>query len=202
MTKLGEKLIDAARSSTAMRQGDWIQTYTGKQYWPIDPRPEDVDILDIAHALSMLCRFGGHCLKFYSVAEHSVHIARWLFQRYGAQVALCGLLHDGTEAYVTDVPRPTKAFLYGYKGIEQQNWLAIAAAFNLPATLPHQVKDIDGRILTDEANQNMAECDVAWESTTNPLGIELEYWDPERAKGEFIDCYRDYTSLIEREVAA
>jgi hypothetical protein len=185
-----------------MRQGDWIQTYTGKQYWPIDPRPEDVDILDIAHALSMLCRFGGHCLKFYSVAEHSVHIARWLYPRYGAEAALCGLLHDATEAYVTDVPRPTKAFLYGYKEIEHQNWLAIAAAFNLPATLPHQVKDADRRMLTDEASQNMAKCDAEWSTTMEPLGIQLQYWSTDRAEAEFLSCFCDYASLVKREVAA
>jgi hypothetical protein len=185
-----------------MRQGDWIQTYTGKQYWPIDPRPEDVDILDIAHALSMLCRFGGHCLKFYSVAEHSVHIGRWLYDRYGAEVALCGLLHDATEAYVTDVPRPTKPYLTGYKDIEARNWAEISWKFGLPLTMPPQVKEADRRILTDEASQNMAPSDVEWSATLEPLGIELRYWSPERAKGAFIDCFRDYTFLIKREVAA
>jgi hypothetical protein len=185
-----------------MRQGDWIQTYTGKQYWPIDPRPEDVDILDIAHALSMLCRFGGHCLKFYSVAEHSVHIAHWLRPRYGTRVALCGLLHDGTEPYVTDVPRPTKPFLQGYKDIEQRNWLVIAEHFGLPRALPIVVKEADSRILTDESAQNMATCDEPWSTTTEPLGIQLQYWSPERAKGEFIDCFRDYTTEIEKEMAA
>lgn len=57
------------------RAGDWMQTFTGRQFWPMDPRPEDLDILDIAHALSLLCRFGGHCQRFYSVAEHSVHVS-------------------------------------------------------------------------------------------------------------------------------
>lgn len=198
-----DKLPAVAHGATARkRQGDWIQTYTGKQYWPIDPRPEDVDILDIAHALSMLCRFGGHCLKFYSVAEHSVHIARWLYPQHGARVALCGLLHDATEAYVTDVPRPTKAFLQGYKDIETRNWNMAAVRFGLPFKLPPQVKEADRRMLTDEASQNMAACDTEWSTTTEPLGIELQYWSPERAKGEFIDCFRDYTFLIEREVAA
>lgn len=184
------------------RRGDWKQTYTGKQYWPIDPRPEDVNIEDIAHALSMLCRFGGHCLKFYSVAEHSVHIARWLYPRHGAFVALCGLLHDATEAYVVDVPRPLKPFLSNYKEIEHQNWLAIAASFNLPSKLPSCVKEADFRMLSDEASQNMARCDTEWSTTTEPLGIELQYWDCEQAELEFLAAFRELSAIIEREVAA
>lgn len=58
--------------ATAARKGDWIQTVTGRPFWPLDPRAEEMDIRDIAHSLSMQCRFGGHCHRFYSVAEHSV----------------------------------------------------------------------------------------------------------------------------------
>ena len=54
---------------------DWIQTYSGKKFYPLDPRPEDIDIRDIAHALSLNCRFNGHCRCFYSVAEHSVGVS-------------------------------------------------------------------------------------------------------------------------------
>lgn len=177
-----------------IRQGDWIQTYTGKQYWPIDPKPEDVNIEDIAHALSMLCRFGGHCLKFYSVAEHSVHIARWLYPRHGAHVALCGLMHDATEAYVTDVPRPLKPFLMGYKQIEKDNWLAIASAFGLPATLPPAVKDADTRALAEEARQNMAPCVAEWNNVADTLGFVLEFWDAEHAELQFLAAFRELTA--------
>lgn len=176
-----------------MRQGNWIQTYTGKQYWPIDPRPEDVNIEDIAHALSMLCRFGGHCLRFYSVAEHSIHIARWLYPRYGARVALCGLMHDATEAYVTDVPRPLKPFLMGYKQIEKDNWLAIASALDLPAVLPDAVKDADTRALSEEARQNMAPCVAEWATVEEPLGFQIEFWDSEQSELEFLAAFRELT---------
>jgi hypothetical protein len=55
--------------------GNWIQTFTGRQYWPLDPREGDVYIEDIAHALSLQCRFTGHCRSFYSVAEHCVRVS-------------------------------------------------------------------------------------------------------------------------------
>ena len=88
----------------AARKGDWIQTFTGRAFYVLDPRPEDVDIEDIAHALSMQCRFAGHCREFYSVAQHSV-TASWLVP---PEDALWGLLHDAAEAYVVDLPRPIK----------------------------------------------------------------------------------------------
>src|SRR5690606_5290032 len=81
------------------RLGDWMQTFTGRAVYPLDLRPDDIDIQDIAHALSMQCRYAGHTRQFYSVAEHSVHVARWCRQ-YGPAAALEGLLHDATEAYL------------------------------------------------------------------------------------------------------
>src|SRR5665213_153577 len=85
------------------RIGNWMQTYTGKQYWPCDPRPEEVFIIDIAHALSQMCRYSGHCIHFYSVAEHSV-----LLSRYAStlETKKWSLLHDASEAYITDIIRP------------------------------------------------------------------------------------------------
>lgn len=82
----------------------WIQTFLGKPFWPLSPRPEDIDIRDIAHALAMTCRFTGHSQKFYSVAEHSVRVSRIV----PAQFALHGLLHDASEAYLCDLSRPIK----------------------------------------------------------------------------------------------
>lgn len=86
------------------RIGNWITTYTGKQFYPLDVRVEDIDIIDIAWALSCICRFGGHCREYYSVAQHSVHVSHNVGNRY----ALGGLLHDAAEAYIGDVCRPIK----------------------------------------------------------------------------------------------
>lgn len=83
----------------------WIQTFTGKKF-PLDkPDPALIDIEGIAHALSLLCRFNGHCTRFCSVAEHSVHVAREI----DLDLAMEGLLHDAAEAYLGDVHSPLKA---------------------------------------------------------------------------------------------
>jgi hypothetical protein len=86
------------------RKGDWMQTYTGRQFWPIDPRADEIDIVDIAHALSQQCRFAGHCKSFYSVATHSWHTSNVC----NSENALWGLLHDAAEAYLVDLPTPIK----------------------------------------------------------------------------------------------
>ena len=57
-------------------RGSWAQTFTGRQFFPLDPDPQDIDIVDIAHSLAMQCRYNGHTDRFYSVAEHCVHVSR------------------------------------------------------------------------------------------------------------------------------
>ena len=82
----------------------FIGTFSGLRFWPLDPNPEKILIADIAHALAHQCRFGGHASKFYSVAEHSVHVSKLCLPEH----ALWGLLHDASEAYLVDLPRPLK----------------------------------------------------------------------------------------------
>lgn len=185
-TDIGARVVAAVEAELAatVRQGDFMATYTGRQYWPIDPRPEDVFIEDIAHSLSQQCRYAGHCIQRYSVAEHSVHIARWLRSTYGPMTALYGLLHDATEAYVVDVPRPLKPSLTNYKEIEQLNWVAIAKRFGLTADIPAIVHEADNRIIADEL-VNMRP--MAWHARhSDPLGVKIGCWPPEVAEQEFM----------------
>ncbi len=124
----------------------WIQTFTGRRFDLLDPQPEMVDIDDIAHALSMLCRFTGHTGKFYSVAQHSVLVSSLV----PIGDALVGLMHDATEAYVGDLSSPLKALLPEYKRIERGIWLAIADKFSLPPIIPQTVRDADIMALMTE----------------------------------------------------
>ena len=90
-----------------------IKTYSGKMFDVANPDPELIDINDIAHALSFLCRGGGHCNVFFSVARHCVYCAQEARARGFSDVAvLACLLHDGSEAYMVDLPTPIKDGLF------------------------------------------------------------------------------------------
>lgn len=173
------------------RIGDWMQTARGRMFWPIDPRPDEVFIDDIAHALAMQCRFGGHCKKFLSVAEHSIFVSRLVPKEF----ALAGLLHDAAEAYVADVPRPLKRFLANYKGVEEVVWLAIAARFSVPVELPAAVKIADEAMLIAERDQNMAVPPVPWSSAVNPAPVELLFMTPEEAEHEFLYRFEELSRV-------
>lgn len=104
-----------------MRKGDFI--YTGKEveFYPLDPREDEILIEDIGHALSLICRGNGHTKHFYSVAQHSINCAKEARERgYSKRVQLACLLHDGSEAYLSDITRPVKKELKEYLIIEDK----------------------------------------------------------------------------------
>lgn len=176
------------------RQGDFMQVYNGTKFWPLSPKAEEVDIIDLAHSLSMQCRYNGHCKRFYSVAEHSVLIARWLLQESGPEIALWGLLHDASEAYLADVPRPLKPHLSGYKTMEARVMTTVCDAYGLPYDMPAEVHEADTRIIADEL-VNMKPMD--WHKNyDNPLGVPMMYWTPEEAKEEFLNTFSNLVGKI------
>lgn len=182
-------------------KGDWIQTYTGKQFWPMDPKPEHIDIQDIAHALSNLCRYNGHCQKFYSVAEHSVLVMKAVTRvNRSPGVRLCALLHDASEAYLADVPRPVKPFLTGYKEAELKVELAIAEHFHLPHANEFPViKEMDTQILVDEVKALMPKQSVDWHRHLGePLGYTIHGLTPEVARYEFLKEFEHLQRFFKR----
>lgn len=97
------------RKYTKKSKGNWIQTYTGKHFYPLNPKSEDICIEDIAHSLSQICRYNGHTNQFYSVAKHSILLS-YLAEDYGidSEGQLYYLMHDAHEAYVGDMTMPMK----------------------------------------------------------------------------------------------
>lgn len=171
---------------------DWIQTHSGKAFYPFQPRPEDIDIEDIAHALAHQCRFGGHVSKFYSVAQHCVLLARVLqAQGFDRMTIFAGLMHDATEAYLVDLPRPVKNMLPSYRDAENRLAAAIAEKFGLPPVEPAIVKEYDTRILRNEAEVLLGEAVDGWWDHIVPLPIQrIEPWEPRTAKAFFRDWFK------------
>lgn len=99
----------------------YITTFTGKHFDPVNPDMSQVDIIDIAHALSLICRGNGHVQTFFSVGQHCINAAREAAaRRYSKRLVLACLLHDAGEAYMSDVPRPLKAAMPEYVQIENR----------------------------------------------------------------------------------
>jgi hypothetical protein len=170
---------------------DWMQTFTGKAFYPMEPRSVDVDPVDIAHALSLICRFGGHSKHFYSVAEHCVLISQWVEREAGPEEALWGLLHDATEAYVGDMVRPLKNSMPDYRLAEAKVMTAICAHFWIPRTQPQIVHEADSRILLNEKNAVMGRAPASWAvDDLEPLpGIYPVGWDPKPAEFAYLERF-------------
>lgn len=106
----------------------YITTYLKKYFDPVNADINDIEIADIAHALSLLCRANGHFVQFYSVAQHCLNCAKEAKMRgYSKRVQLGCLLHDASEAYLSDVTRPIKAQLPKYLEVEEKLQNAIYA---------------------------------------------------------------------------
>jgi hypothetical protein len=173
---------DATSEVEEWARGDWMQLFSGRRFYPLDPQPVDIAPEDIAHALSLLCRYGGHLDRFYSVAEHSVLMS----QAVAPEHALVALLHDATEAYVVDVPRPLKRYLPDYKAIEASVWNAICLRFHLAGDLPPEVKEADTRILLTERDVLMSRTMYSWSiEDMEPLPVTIQGWAPTDAEEKF-----------------
>jgi hypothetical protein len=108
-----------------------IETASGLQFHIFDPRPSEVRIEDIAHALALKCRFAGHSKKFYSIGQHCVYVSDRL-EQFGSKVQLAGLLHDAAEAYLADLPGPLKRGLPSFKILEDKVLAVIGNKFKIP----------------------------------------------------------------------
>jgi len=175
------------------REGDPIETFTGGRFYPFDPRPSEVRLTDVAGSLAHTCRFGGHCQRFYSVAEHSLYVARELADR-GERIQAYGLLHDAGEAYVGDVPRPVKSQLGDFEAVEARIRAAVWDAVGLPTPTEPEwaaVMAADDRLLAHEADRLLD--DGSWATDPSELSYDLDAADPttpSEARAMFLDRAR------------
>ena len=139
----------------------FIRTYTGIKFAPAEARPEDIEIVDIAHALSLLCRANGHFRDFFSVAQHSLNCAKEAAARnYSARIELACLLHDASEAYISDITRPVKELLPRYLELERELQKTIYVKYLQRELEPEEgklVREIDDLMLYHEFKDLMNE---------------------------------------------
>lgn len=147
-----------------------ILTSTGQYFRFRHPEEHKYDIEEIAHALSHVCRYTGHCKEFYSVAQHSVLVAMSLPPALQFQ----GLMHDASEAYLGDVSSPLKSLLPEYKALEERVERAISKSFGMPFPLDPQVKVADMRMLMTEKRDltvHTAQCNQEWPTDYQPFDM-------------------------------
>lgn len=182
----------------------WMQTHSGKKFYPSDIRPADICIEDIAHALSNICRFGGHCREFYSVAQHSVHVAEVARAKYYSPPVCMSrwalkqaLLHDAAEAYLGDCVTPLKHSPWGtnYSELENKAMKAIWSKFGLDGFtgFEDRIKPCDRIMLVTEARDLLGS--PAWMKNYNvePLKKRIKPWSPALAKKKFLFWFNELT---------
>ena len=165
----------------------WIQTSMGRAFYPLKPRAQDVDIRDIAHSLSLLCRFNGHCRQFYSVAQHSVQVSRMVSPEH----ALWGLLHDAAEAYISDLPRPVKSQIPAFSELEDSLLEVVLGVFGLQMPIPAPVKHADLVLLATEKRDLMAPEPDKWGLGVQPLPEPIVPLAPHDAERAFLNRFQE-----------
>lgn len=174
-----------------LSEDPWIQTYTGKMFFPLHIDFNSICMEDIAHALSMQCRFTGHCVEFYSVAQHSV-LTSYLCDE---DKRLEALLHDASEAYIADISSPIKRMpqLAGYTNLENCIQGAIYQKFGITGKSKN-VRKADIIMLGIEATSLLAYISPQWKFTIEPPPFKVIPLSPKEAEKLFMDRYIEITN--------
>jgi hypothetical protein len=164
---------------------------SGKYVKLLDTDPSTIDINDIALTLSNTCRFGGRCQKFYSVAEHCVHVSNHVSK----SCALHGLLHDAAEAYLIDVPKPLQVIFQGYNKLESNMLAIIFHKFNLVTHIPEQVIAADKYIGITEywhmISKKYCDSNPKIDLSVADKDFRFKYWQPKDARFAFIKRFKE-----------
>ena len=149
-----------------LSNGSWIKTYTGKKFDYIDIEKNEIDIKDIAHALSLLNRYTGHTKKFYCVAQHSILVSKILEKKD----KLAGLLHDASEAYLGDINTPLKILIPEYIKIEKSVQDHIYKCFKIEKFDAIKIHKADKIILATEKRDLIPNIKIEeWNLSEKPL---------------------------------
>jgi hypothetical protein len=171
----------------------WMQTASRQAVDLAHPDPDTMCLPDIAHALSRICRYNGMTSQHYSVAEHCCHVADYLLADHGPEVALAGLMHDASEAYIGDLTYPMQLALGAearavVKAMHARVWDAIQTKLELQFLDldDPRVRDADRRILLDECEAMLGGPVKPWDVKGEPLGVRIQGWDAATARREWV----------------
>ena len=177
-----------------------ITTYSKKPFDPVTTDGQGIEIVDIAHALSLMCRANGHFPYFYSVAQHCLNCVKEAAARgYSERVQLGCLLHDASEAYLSDVTRPIKQLLPYYLEVEERLQTII---FNKWITPPltveecRQIFEVDDVLLYYEFSDIMGER-VTDEKPTRYADLEFDFAEFSRVEREYRQAFERLTKAVE-----
>jgi hypothetical protein len=186
------------RDEMQYRAATFIETYTGRAFWPLKPTKDALSIIDIAHALSNQCRYSGHVRFFYSVAQHCCLLAAWLAHNNGSALdCLRILMHDAAEAYLVDIPRPVKQYMPQYRvwdhaiGDVINDWMGWADLAPLPI-----IDELDNRIIVDERRELMSASGLDWGHHHGPIGVQIDPWTPAEAEKQFLRQYELFSRAV------
>ncbi len=168
----------------AGKEDVYMETFTGKYVTPLKLDYEDIDIIDIAHHLSLICRFNGACKEFYSVAQHSVLVANLVSRND----MLAALLHDASEAYMADVIRPIKYSIPELQKIESRIEVRILAKFGCSGAGWEAIKRADNIALATEGRDLMKRVD-GWYLPEPPQEEVVEPWTASMAEMIFLATF-------------
>lgn len=178
----------------------YITTITGKHIDVFNMSEADVDIMDIAHSLSMMCRYNGHVPRFYSVAQHSCLVVRGLLEEGVVKktTLLEALYHDATETYICDIPSPIKPKFQGYKELENKICRIVAKRLNLPPAdaISKPVHVADKRILVTEMRDLRKKDNPGFheEADWTPYDFHIRPWSSWRSRVTFLRMHEILTN--------
>lgn len=174
----------------------WLETRSGRRIHLLKPDPNEIHIDDIAHGLSLSCRWSGQCDDYFSIAQHSMGAAKLVPHAF----KLSALMHDAAEAYLTDIPTPAKRIMPEYQEMEHVLWLAIAERFGLPVELDPEVHKADRIMLMSERDilkpNTRGGWGPAYEESPRDHGVVIhqlawnETW--QQAKAHFLEDFFAY----------
>ena len=181
---------------------DYIRTSSGVKFYPLNPDPQGILIEDIAHALSLLCRGNGHVKVFFSVGQHCIHCAKEAEQRgYSTRLILACLLHDASEAYLSDITRPVKQHLQDYCRYEEHLLEVIYKKFlGSPLSQEEQklVKIIDDDMLYYDLRDLLNEFVNKSVGEQEPRTAPVMYSNFSYKKRPFKEVEEEYLSLFRK----